>query len=88
MTKAKVTSAMKWMAGIAALGMNATTSFAQLCPLCVNNVAASKPSFIAGLRHGILILLFPPLAICISIGMMTYRRRHHYNDDDPGVNDL
>jgi len=64
----------------AALCGGAISSLAQACPLCINNVAASKPEFISGLRHGILILLFPPLAICLSIGMMTYRRRNHYND--------
>lgn len=65
--------------------MSAVPSFAQSCALCYNNVAASKPSFIAGLRHGILILLFPPLAICLSIGMMTYQRRNRYNENESGV---
>jgi len=79
---------VKLTGGVAAFVASATTTFAQLCPLCVNNVAASKPSFIAGLRHGILILLFPPLAICLSIGMMCYQRRNQYNEDESGVNDL
>jgi len=77
----------KGIAGVAALSAATAFSFAQSCPLCVNNVAASKPEFIIGLRHGILILLFPPLAICLSIGWMTYRRRNLYNDD-PGVDEL
>ena len=75
------------IAAAAAWSAATASAVAQSCPLCVNNVAASKPEFIIGLRHGILILLFPPLAICLSIGWMTYRRRNLYNDD-PGVDEL
>lgn len=61
---------------------------AQSCPLCLNNVAAAKQSFIDGLRHGILVLLFPPLAICIGIGTMAYRKRNSFNEEaDFGVDD-
>lgn len=84
-------SITKWWKRAGAAGFCVAGSvrlFAQACPLCVNNVAASKPSFITGLRHGILILLFPPLAICISIGLMTYRRRNQYNQENPGTNKL
>jgi hypothetical protein len=88
MTGNKILRTMKRVAGIVAICVSSTVSFAQSCPLCINSVAASKPSFIAGLRHGILILLFPPLAICLSIGMMSYQRRNQFNEDDPGVNDL
>jgi hypothetical protein len=88
MTGNKILTTMKRLAGVAAFCVSSAAAFAQSCPLCINNVAASKPSFIAGLRHGILILLFPPLAICLSIGMMSYQRRNQFNEDDPGVNDL
>ena len=81
-------AASKWIAGTLALCVNSAAAFAQACPLCVNNVAASKPSFIAGLRHGILILLFPPLAICVSIGVMAYKRRNRYNQDEPGMTNV
>jgi len=83
-----ISRSVKTAAAVAAFCATAVTSFAQACPLCINNVAASKPAFIAGLRHGILILLFPPLAICLSIGMMTYQRRHRYNEDESGADDL
>jgi len=87
MTKT-LAAVMKWMSGIVIFLATVSSSFAQLCPLCKNSVAASKPAFIAGLRHGILILLFPPLAICLSIGIMTYKRRNRYNEDqNSGVND-
>jgi hypothetical protein len=86
MKQFSATRAAKTIGAAAALCAGTVSSFAQLCPLCVNNVAASKPSFIAGLRHGILILMFPPLAICLSIGWMTYRRRNRFNENDPEVN--
>jgi hypothetical protein len=86
MSNRKAKSALR-IGGLVVLIASATSSVAQLCPLCVNSVAASKPAFIAGLRHGILILLFPPLAICLSIGLATYRRRNQFNEeseDDAG----
>jgi hypothetical protein len=76
-----LTRAISATSAIVVFFLSEIPSFAQSCALCYNNVAASKPSFIAGLRHGILILLVPPLAICFSIGMMTYRRRNRYNEN-------
>ena len=39
-----------------------------------------KAAGIAALRHGILILLIPPLAICLGVFYVGYRSRDHYND--------
>jgi hypothetical protein len=79
--KNRATQFVRVAAAAAAFCASTASIFAQSCPLCVNNVAASKPEFIVGLQHGIMILLFPPLAICLSIGWMTYHRRNHYNDE-------
>jgi hypothetical protein len=77
----KLGKARLLMLGVTGLVSLKVPAFAQSCALCYNNVAASKPTFIAGLRHGILILLFPPLAICLSIGLISYKKRNRYNGD-------
>ena len=58
----------------------AMPAFGQTCSLCINSVAASKSVFIAGLRHGIFILMIPPLVICLSIGVAAYRRNEQYRE--------
>jgi hypothetical protein len=60
---------------------------AQSCALCYSAAAASKQSFIQGLRHGILVLMVPPMAICLAIGFVAYRRRQSEDDDDPWAGD-
>jgi hypothetical protein len=54
-------------------------SFGQGCAMCYSSAAAARSSLIAGLRSGILILLFPPLAICVGVGLVAYRRRNRFN---------
>ena len=36
---------------------------------------------IQALRSGILILVFPPMLICIGITVMAYRKRNQFNED-------
>ncbi len=57
-----------------------TLAYAQGCALCYNTASAVKAAGIAALRHGILILLIPPLAICLGVFYAGYRSRDHYND--------
>jgi hypothetical protein len=38
---------------------------------------------IQALRSGILILVFPPMAICIAITIMAYKKRNQFNEDIP-----
>jgi hypothetical protein len=63
---------------------------AQSCPICITAVEASKATFIAGLRSGILILIFPPLLICLSLAFTVYRRDQAFSDleKDTQANDL
>ncbi len=61
---------------------SATLANAQGCALCYNTASAMKAAGIAALRHGILILLIPPLAICLGVFYVGYRSRDHYNDPD------
>lgn len=67
------------LAGLSAALATPLTSFAQGCAMCYQSANAAKAAFISGLRSGILILLFPPLAICLSLGVVAYRKRNEFN---------
>ena len=49
---------------------------AQGCAMCYQNAAASGVDGRAALRHGILILLFPSLAVFLGIFFLIFRRRN------------
>ena len=54
--------------------------FAQGCALCYNNAAATGPQGQAALRHGILILMIPPMLIFAALMTILYRRRNAHHD--------
>jgi hypothetical protein len=67
-----------------ALGLVAALStpsllFAQNCALCYTQAAGSGNRVIQALRGGILMLIAPPMLICIAIAVMTYRKRNRFN---------
>src|SRR5437667_6056880 len=66
--------------GLPALAMLASPSalYAQSCALCYQSAAHSSAHFIQALKHGILILLFPPLCIGTGIAIMAYRKRNQH----------
>jgi len=49
--------------------------------MCYQTAANSGAHFIQALKHGILILLFPPLLIGAAITIAAYRKREHYAED-------
>lgn len=55
---------------------------AQSCALCYTQAAGSGSRMIQALRSGILILVIPPMLICIGITWMAYKKRNQFNDDD------
>ena len=57
-------------------------TFAQNCALCYTQAAASGSRMIQALRGGILVLVFPPMLICIAITWMAYKKRNQFNDYD------
>jgi hypothetical protein len=48
---------------------------AQGCAMCYQNAASSGAKLIVALRHGILLLMFPPLLIFAGIIGLAYNRR-------------
>jgi hypothetical protein len=58
-----------------------TLVFAQSCALCYSQAAGAGTRLVQALRSGILILVFPPMLICIGIAFMTYRKRNQFNEE-------
>ncbi len=56
-------------------------TFAQSCALCYSQAAGSGARLIQALRSGILVLVFPPMLICIGIAVMAYRKRNQFNEE-------
>jgi hypothetical protein len=56
-------------------------SFAQNCALCYTQAAGSGSRMIHALKSGILILMIPPMCICIGLTVMAYKKRNQFNED-------
>jgi len=54
----------------------------QGCALCYTQAASAGARFVQALRSGILVLIFPPMAICIGITVMSYKKRNHFRQGD------
>jgi hypothetical protein len=68
---------------LALLGLLLTPALAQAqnCALCYTQAAGAGERVIQALRSGILVLVFPPMAICIGIAVAAYRKRNRFNED-------
>jgi hypothetical protein len=55
--------------------------FAQSCALCYSQAAGSGSRLIQALRSGILVLVFPPMLICIGLAIMAYRKRNQFSQE-------
>jgi hypothetical protein len=54
---------------------------AQSCALCYTQAAGSGDRLVQALRSGILILVAPPMLICIGIAVMAYKKRNQFNEE-------
>ena len=52
---------------------------AQNCALCYTQAAGSGSKLKAGLKSGILILIFPPMMICTGFMVTAYKRRNRFH---------
>jgi hypothetical protein len=55
--------------------------FAENCALCYTQAAGAGHRIIQALRSGILMLIAPPMIICIAIAVMAYRKRNRFNTE-------
>jgi hypothetical protein len=65
----------------AALFFLPSVVFAQNCALCYTQAAGSGSRLIQALRSGIIILVIPPMAICLGLAYMTYKKRNQFNEE-------
>ena len=69
-----------WILGAIVTTVIPSVVAAQGCALCYQSAAASGSRSIRALRNGILILMVPPVFICVGISYMVYRRRNLHNE--------
>jgi hypothetical protein len=55
--------------------------FAQNCALCYTQAAGAGARMIQALKSGILVLMIPPMGICIGLAIMAYKKRNQFNED-------
>ena len=80
-------SARRWITVavvVTALALGAVPARAQGCSLCYTQAAAAGKRMIQALRSGILVLIFPPMGICIGLTVLSYRKRNRFHDAQPG----
>ncbi len=65
---------------IAALAVPAF-AYAQNCALCYTQAAGAGSRMIVALKSGILILVAPPMLICLGIAWMAYKKRNQFNEE-------
>jgi hypothetical protein len=58
-----------------------TLACAQNCALCYTQAAGAGQRLIHALRSGILMLVAPPMLICIAIAVMAYKKRNHFHGE-------
>lgn len=63
----------------------ATPAFSQGCALCYTQAANSGARMIRALRSGIIILIIPPLSMCMGAVVLAYRKRNQFNQTDTRV---
>lgn len=68
------------LALVASLAVPSIVS-AQSCALCYTQAAGSSDRLVQALRSGILILVAPPMLICIGIAVMAYKKRNQFNEE-------
>ncbi len=72
---------MGWIAGFCASFFVPSLVFAQNCALCYTQAAGAGSRMIAALKSGILVLVVPPMLICVGITWMAYKKRNQFNED-------
>jgi hypothetical protein len=61
----------------------------QSCALCYTQAASAGARMVQALRSGILVLIFPPMGICIALMVVSYKKRNQFqNDRDDRKSDL
>jgi hypothetical protein len=71
------------LAALAGALLLPTLAWAQGCALCYTQAAGSGSRVIQALKSGILLLVVPPMLICLVITWMAYKKRNEFNESLP-----
>jgi len=63
----------------------AVPAFSQSCALCYTQAAGAGQRMIQALKSGILVLIFPPMGICIGLMVMSYKKRNQFGEPSNAV---
>jgi hypothetical protein len=63
---------------VALLACLSLPAWSQSCALCYTQAAGAGPRMIQALKSGILVLIFPPMGICIGLMVMSYKKRNQF----------
>lgn len=74
-------SNLRRSAALLAILLSPGVLFGQNCALCYTQAAGSGSRMIQALRSGIIVLVIPPMLICLGIGLMAYKKRNQFNED-------
>ncbi len=55
-------------------------AWGQGCAMCYTQAASAGARMVQALRSGILVLIFPPMGICIGLMVMSYKKRNRFDD--------
>ncbi len=67
----------------------ALPAWGQSCSMCYTQAASAGARMVQALRSGILILIFPPMGICVGLMVMSYKKRNRFhNGGEDGKSDL
>jgi hypothetical protein len=58
-----------------------SVALAQNCALCYTQAAGAGARIAQALRSGIVILVLPPMLICIGLAVMAYKKRNTFNEE-------
>jgi hypothetical protein len=79
MIRKMTTTTLKRASVAIAVFLSPSALCAQGCAMCYQSAANSGPQFIQALRHGILIMFFPPILFMAAIVYSAYRKRNQFN---------
>jgi hypothetical protein len=65
------------------LAATAMPAWGQGCAMCYTQAASAGARMVQALRSGILVLIFPPMGICIGLMVMSYKKRNRFHEDSP-----
>ena len=80
----QISSGIRWLSRAAAFLVPLWipgAAFAQNCALCYTQTAGAGSRVIEALRGGILVLVVPPVLICIGLTVMAYKKRNQFNEE-------